>query len=76
MFTYEDPFGKIVGDRITRSQSQDREGPSRLSLQVTTDFNLLVGPVPHPYPGGGGGVPLFNSSGLLQSALDGVVFVR
>ena len=38
--TYEDPFGKIFGDRITRSQSQDRG--RALSSIPSSDYRLLL----------------------------------
>ena len=46
MFTYEDPFGKIVGDRITWSQSQDRG--RALSSIPSSDYLEQHGPGADP----------------------------
>ena len=66
----------IPSESLRRHQRCEMTGCVTESLRE--DCKLLVGPVPHPFSGGvgGGGVPLFNSTGFLDSELDGAVFVR
>ena len=63
----------IPSESLRRHQRCEVTGCVTESLRE--DCKLLVGPVPHPFSGGGGG-PLFNSTGFLDSELDGAVFVR
>ena len=69
----------LISAENSKTQSEKIRYETNISSELLRlhqrreDCILLVGLVPHPYSGG---FPLFNSNGLLHSALDGVVFVK